>query len=121
MRQSLIVVVSLLAVSGCGGSPSPSPVGPSNAPLTISPLSVTMSTGSSQLFTASGSDGFNYVWSDVTPISCFASEILSVRQIRVTMLCRPNLASVQVIVEAPDCSGRSCSGIARVIATITLN
>lgn len=88
---SIFALFSIVSLSACGGSPTdPSTVIPpvggdvpvtSNpartvvrTPLTISPASVTLRVGQSQVFTSSGGDGF-YILSPAMPYQAFRSEM----------------------------------------------
>lgn len=99
---ALVLISWLMIAIACGGSSTQTPTSPSNSPLTLAPASVTLSAGGSQTFTASGGDGWNYVWTPVQPEACFSSDILVMsppKQMRVTMLCKPSLSSTTVRVE----------------------
>lgn len=102
----ILIGVLVISSSGCGASSSESarlPTGPTpSSSLTISPTSVTLTVGMSQVFTANGGDGFNYVWTPVEPSDSFSSDVLITappNQMRVTMVRRPALPSTRVEVQ----------------------
>jgi hypothetical protein len=106
--NTLVVLSAICGVAliGCGSdkipsSPSSSSVSPAYAftNITVTPSSVTLKVGQSQVFVAAGGDGYNYVWDPVQPASCFATDILFPgNQMRVTMTCKPPVSSAKVTV-----------------------
>ena len=115
MRLSLATVGFVL--TGCGGSPAEP-----SSPVTISPMTATMSVGGSQVFTAGGGGQYaQYLWQWVSPVegsACLSMTIIinssngALNQARVNMLCKPNFSTAQLSVEGND--------LKPAISTITL-
>lgn len=119
MSKKLAFAVSIV-LFGCGGGGSSSPTLPSgpSSPLSLVPASVTMSAvGSSQVFTASGGDGYNYVASEVLPLDSFRTDVIGVNpyRVQVTMTRRPGINSTRLVVD-----GVVGGQIRSVIATINI-
>lgn len=99
----LSAVLFTVLSTGCGGSPtSPSGGGsPSGGTksLQISPSSVTLAVGASQVFTASGAAG-SYSW-DLEPWSALDVFQMSPTQIRVTILKRSSDGTASVSIHVP--------------------
>lgn len=95
---AMFVLFCAILLSACGGGPTgpSSPAAPSSSALTISPSSVTMSVGQSVVFTASGGDGYNYVFTPVWPYYAFDTTWISSKQIRVTMFNRSDVNPARV-------------------------
>lgn len=128
---SVLFLMFLLSVGCSGGPTGPSPLPPPSIPsvsvpplpspapapnqseLTITPSSVTMSVGQTVTFTASGGDGYNYVFSPVQPGYAFETEWVSHKEIRVRMFYRSNVSPTRVELDGyvPSVGLRSVAAI----------